>query len=57
MYFHEPEASEINPESEISSHITLTSIISGLFRARHLHCSLAGQTLYQTQSGKGSGQT
>ncbi len=28
---------KINSESEISSHITLTSIISGLFHARYLH--------------------
>ncbi len=32
---------KIKPESEISSHITLTSVISGLFHARCLHlCSL-----------------
>ncbi len=29
---------KIKPESEISSHITLTSVINGLFRgARYLH--------------------
>ncbi len=38
IYFHEPEARvKIKPESEISSHITLTSVISGLFLARYLH--------------------
>ncbi len=31
LYFQEPEAVKIKPESEISSHITLISIISGLF--------------------------
>ena len=36
IYFHEPEAS-VKPESEISSHITLKSIISGLFHSRYLH--------------------
>ncbi len=30
IYFQEPEGMKIQPESEISSHITLTSIISGL---------------------------
>ncbi len=41
IYFHEPEASEIKPESEISRHITLLSVISGLFHTRYLHyCSL-----------------
>ncbi len=37
IYSHEPEVSEIKPESEISSHITLMSVISGLFHARYLH--------------------
>ncbi len=36
IYFHEPEAS-VKPESEISSHITLTSIKSGVFHSRYLH--------------------
>ncbi len=36
IYFHEPEA-KIKPESEISSHITLMSVISGLFPAKYLH--------------------
>ncbi len=41
IYFHKPEAVKIKPESEISSHITLTSLISGLFYPRYLHyCSL-----------------
>ncbi len=34
IYFQEPEVSEKKPESEISSHITLTSVISGIFHAR-----------------------
>ncbi len=38
VYFHEPEASEIKPESEISSTIALTSVISGLFHTRYLRC-------------------
>ncbi len=39
IYFHEPEARvKIKPESEISCHITLTSVISGLFHTRYLHC-------------------
>ncbi len=43
--FHEPEARvKIKPESEISSHITLVSVTSGLFHTRYLHyyspCSL-----------------
>ena len=29
---------KIKPESEISSHITLMSVISGLFYPRYLHC-------------------
>ncbi len=37
IYFHEPQASENKPESEISSHITLMSVISGLFHTRYLH--------------------
>ena len=37
IYFHKPEASEIKPESEISSHITLTGVISGLFYLRYLN--------------------
>ncbi len=37
IYLHEPEAVKIKPESEISSHITLTSVISGLFYPRYLH--------------------
>ncbi len=28
---------KLKPESEITSHITLTSVISGLFHARYLH--------------------
>ncbi len=40
IYFHEPEAAKIQPESEISCHITLTSVICGLFHTRYLHyCS------------------
>ncbi len=40
IYFQEPEASEIKPESEISCHNTLTSVISGLFHTRYSHyCS------------------
>ncbi len=35
IYFHEPKASEIKPKSEISSHITLMSVISGLFHTRY----------------------
>ncbi len=31
IYFHEPEASEIKLESEISSHNTLMSVMSCLF--------------------------
>ncbi len=31
IYFHEPEAVKIKPESEISNHITLMSVISCLF--------------------------
>ncbi len=31
IYFHEPEAAKIKPESEISYLITLTCVISGLF--------------------------
>ncbi len=30
-FFQEPEEVKIKPESEISSHITLISVISGLF--------------------------
>ncbi len=38
--FHEPEAVKKKPESDISCHITLTSVISGLFYLRYLHyCS------------------
>ncbi len=45
MVLHESEcdmvkyfmASEIKPESEISSHITLPSVISGLFHSRYLN--------------------
>ncbi len=29
---------KIMPESEISCHITLISVISGLFHTRYLHC-------------------
>ncbi len=29
---------KIKPESEISSSITLTSVISGLFHARYIYC-------------------
>ena len=40
IYFHEPELVKIKPESEISCHNTLTSVISGLFHTRYLHyCS------------------
>ncbi len=34
IYFHEPEGVKIKPESEISNHLTLMSIISGLFQGR-----------------------
>ncbi len=35
---------KIKPESEISCHITLTSVISGLFYPRYLHyCSTRGR--------------
>ncbi len=37
IYFQEPEPVKIKPESEISCHITLTSVISGLFHNRYLH--------------------
>ncbi len=37
IYFQEPKASEIKPESEISHHNTLISVISGLFHTRYLH--------------------
>ncbi len=41
IYFHERRV-KINPESEISCHITLTSVIS-LFHTRYLYyCSLDG---------------
>ncbi len=30
---------KIKPESEISSHITLMSVISGVFHTRYLHWS------------------
>ncbi len=30
---------KIKPKSETSCHITLLSVISGLFYARYLHCS------------------
>ncbi len=36
IYFHEPEAVKIKPESEISCRITLMSIIIGLFYTRYL---------------------
>ncbi len=40
IYFREPEGVKIKPESEISSHITLMSVISGLFHTRYLYyCS------------------
>ncbi len=40
IYFHEPKARvKIKPVSEISSHITLKSVISGLFHTRYLHWS------------------
>ncbi len=36
-YFQEPEVSENKaPESELSSYITLTSVISGSFYTRYL---------------------
>ncbi len=37
IYFHETEGVKIKPESEISCHITLMSVISGLFYTRYLH--------------------
>ncbi len=45
-YFHEQAnlfsgargGVKIKPESEISSHITLMSVISGLFHTGYLHC-------------------
>ncbi len=37
IYFQEPKIVKIKPESEISSHITLRSVISGLFHTRYLH--------------------
>ncbi len=36
VYFHEVK---IKPESEISCHITLKRVISGLFHTRYLHWS------------------
>ncbi len=40
IIFTEPEAVKIKPEGEKSCHITLTSVISGLFHTRYLHyCS------------------
>ncbi len=39
IYFQEPKGVKIKPESEISSHITPTSVISGLFHTRYLHWS------------------
>ncbi len=38
IYFHELGV-KIQPESEISCHITLTSVISGLFYTRYLYYS------------------
>ncbi len=35
--FSQARGSEIKPESEISSHLILTSAISGLFHTRYLH--------------------
>ncbi len=37
IYFQEPEAVKIKPESEISCHTKLTSVISGLFHTRYLY--------------------
>ncbi len=38
IYFHQRRVKrvKIKPESEISSHITLTSVLSGLFYPRYL---------------------
>ncbi len=52
IYFHKPEESEIKPESEISSHIILTRVISGLFHTRYLHCVVNTRGLV-THSCKG----
>ncbi len=37
IYFQESKAVKIKPVSEISSHMTPTSVISGLFHTRYLH--------------------
>ncbi len=37
IYFQESKAVKIKPVSEISSHMTPTSVISGLFHNRYLH--------------------
>ncbi len=46
IYFH---IVKIKPENEISSHITLTSVTSGLFHTRYLHycivCTRIGNSL------------
>ncbi len=37
IYFTSQRQVKLKLESEISSHITLTSVISGLFHTRYLH--------------------
>ncbi len=37
LFFMSHRLVKIHPESEVSSHITLTSVISGFFLARYLH--------------------
>ncbi len=39
IYFTSQRRVKIKPESEISSHITQMSVISGLFHTRYLHWS------------------
>ncbi len=36
IYFHSQRKVKIKPESEMSSHITLLSVISGLFHTRYI---------------------
>ncbi len=38
IYFMSQRQVKIKPESEITSHTTLMSVISGLFHTRYLHC-------------------
>ncbi len=38
IYFQEPESMKIKHENEMSSHITLRSVISGLFHIRYFYC-------------------